>query len=35
MTIEATANWEAYETWTAPMILSVSKVTMLGKRPVN
>jgi hypothetical protein len=35
MTIEATANWEADETWTAPMILSVSKVTMLGKRPVN
>lgn len=35
MTIEATANWEADEAWTAPMIFSVSKVTVLGKRPVN
>jgi hypothetical protein len=35
MTIEATANWEADEAWTAPMIFSVSKVTVLGRRPVN
>jgi hypothetical protein len=34
-TIEATANWEADETWTAPLVFSVSKVTLLGKRPVS
>jgi hypothetical protein len=34
-TIEATANWEAEETWTAPMLFTVSKVTVLGRRPVN
>ena len=33
--IEATANWEADETWTAPLLFSISKVTLLGKRPVN
>ena len=32
---EATANWEADETWTAPLIFNVSKVTLLGKRPVS
>ena len=35
LTIEATANWEADETWTAPMLFTISKVTTLGKRPVN
>ena len=35
MTIEATANWEAEQAWTAPMLFSISKVTVLGKRPVN
>ena len=35
VTIEATANWKADETWTAPMLFSISKVTLLGKRPVN
>lgn len=33
--IEATANWDADETWTAPLLFQVSKVTLLGKRPVN
>ena len=32
---EASANWQADETWTAPLLFSVSKVTLLGKRPVN
>ena len=34
-TIEATANWEADETCPAPLIFNVSKVTLLGKRPVS
>jgi hypothetical protein len=33
--VEASANWEADEAWTAPLHFSVSKVTLLGKRPVN
>ena len=34
--MEATANWRADEqTWTAPLLFSVSKVAVLGKRPVN
>jgi hypothetical protein len=33
--IEATANWEADEAWTAPLLFNVSKVTRLGKRPVS
>jgi hypothetical protein len=33
--LEATANWKAKEVWTAPVLFSISKVTMLGKRPVN
>jgi len=32
---EASGNWEAGETWTAPLLFSISKVTLLGKRPVN
>lgn len=33
---EETANWKAKdETWSGPLLFSVSKVTMLGKRPVN
>jgi len=35
VSVEATANWEADEAWTAPLLFSVSKVTLLGKRPVN
>ena len=35
VSMEASANWRADETWTAPLLFSVSKVTMLGKRPVN
>lgn len=35
MSLEATANWEADETWTAPLLFNVSKVTLLGKRPVS
>jgi hypothetical protein len=33
--VEASANWKADEPWTVPLHLSVSKVTLLGKRPVN
>jgi hypothetical protein len=33
--MEATGNWEADETWTAPLLFNISKVTVLGKRPVN
>jgi hypothetical protein len=33
--MEATANWEADEAWTAPLLFTVSKVALLGKRPVN
>ena len=33
--MEAAANWEAEETWTAPLLFTVSKVALLGKRPVN
>jgi len=32
---EASGNWEAEEVWTAPLLFSVSKVTLLGKRPVS
>lgn len=32
---EASANWEADETWTAPLLFSVSKVTLLGAKPVK
>lgn len=35
VTMEATANWEADETWTAPLVFNISKVTLLGKRPVS
>jgi hypothetical protein len=34
-TIEASANFEADEAWTAPLIFNVTKVTVLGKRPVS
>lgn len=34
-TMEASANWEADEQWTAPLLFNLNKVTMLGKRPVN
>lgn len=33
--VEASANWEADETWTAPLLFNVSKVALLGKRPVS
>lgn len=32
---EASANWEAEETWTAPLLFSLTKVTALGRRPVS
>ena len=35
VSLEALGNWEADETWTAPLLFNVSKVTLLGKRPVN
>ena len=33
--MEATGNWEANQAWTAPLLFNVSKVTLLGKRPVS
>jgi hypothetical protein len=33
--LEATANWNADEHWTAPLLFTVSKVARLGNRPVN
>ena len=35
VSIEASANFEAEEEWTAPLLFNVSKVTLLGKRPVS
>ncbi len=35
VSMEASANWEAEEAWTAPLLFNVSKVTHLGKRPVS
>ena len=35
VSMEATGNWEADEAWTAPLLFNVSKVTLLGKRPVS
>jgi hypothetical protein len=35
VSLEATGNYEADETWTTPLLFSVSKVTLLGKRPVS
>jgi hypothetical protein len=32
---EASGNWEADDVWTAPLVFNVSKVTLLGKRPVS
>ncbi len=33
--MEASGNWKADETWTAPLLFNVSKVVRLGMRPVN
>jgi hypothetical protein len=33
--MEATANWEGDQVWTAPLLFNISKVAVLGKRPVN
>lgn len=33
--IEATANWEAEDAWTAPLLFTISKVAVLGRRPVS
>jgi hypothetical protein len=35
VSMEASGNWEAEQAWTVPLLFNVSKVTMLGKRPVN
>jgi hypothetical protein len=35
ISVEAAANWHAKDTWNAPLLFSVSKVTLLGKQPVN
>ncbi len=32
---EASANWNADQTWTVPLLFTVGKVTRLGTRPVN
>jgi hypothetical protein len=33
--LEASGNHEADEKWTTPLLFSISKVTLLGKRPVS
>lgn len=33
--IEATANWDDSEVWNSSLVFTISKVTALGKRPVN
>ena len=33
--IEATANWGNEDVWNSALIFTVSRVTVLGKRPVN
>jgi len=33
--IEATANWDDEDAWNSALIVTLSKVTVLGKRPVN
>jgi hypothetical protein len=35
ISMEASGNWNADEAWTVPLFFSVSKVTLLGRRPVN
>jgi hypothetical protein len=35
VSMEATGNWNADHTWTAPLLFNLSKVTLLGKRPVS
>jgi hypothetical protein len=35
ISLEASGNWEADETWMAPLLFNVSKVTLLGRRPVS
>ena len=35
VSLEATGKWQATEHWTAPLLFDVSKVTLLGKRPVS
>lgn len=33
--MEASASWKAKEVWSAPLLFNVSKVAMLGKRPIK
>ena len=35
VSMEASGNWEADETWTAPLLFTLTKVTRLGTQPVN
>ncbi len=35
VSMEVSGNWKAQERWNAPLLFSLSKVTLLGKRPVN
>jgi hypothetical protein len=35
VSMEATANWDEDDVWTSFLIFQISKVTTLGKRPVN
>ena len=33
--MEVSGNWKAQEQWNAPLLFSISKVTLLGKQPVQ
>ena len=35
VSMEVSGDWKAAEQWNAPLLFSVSKVTLLGKQPVN
>ena len=35
ISMEASGIWKAKDMWSAPLLFSVSKITLLGKRPVN
>ena len=35
VSMEVSGNWHAQEQWNAPLLFSISKVTLLGKQPVQ
>jgi hypothetical protein len=35
VSMEVSGNWKAKQQWNAPLLFSLSKVTLLGKQPVN